>query len=52
MKLFITRFMLSSIEVNRMKVIVILPDGMRPDSLTDIANAQKIIGESSYSMDA
>lgn len=35
-----------------MKVIVILPDGMRPDSLTDIAAAQKIIGESSYSMDA
>lgn len=35
-----------------MKVIVILPDGMRPDSLTDIDNAQKIIGESSYSMDA
>ncbi len=35
-----------------MKVIVILPDGMRPDSLTDIANAQKIIGESSYSMNA
>ncbi len=35
-----------------MKVIVILPDGMRPDSLTDIATAQRIIGESSYSMEA
>ncbi len=35
-----------------MKVIVILPDGMRPDSLTNIEKAQKFIGESSYSMDA
>ena len=35
-----------------MKVILILPDGMRPDSLTNIENAQRIIGESSYSMDA
>ena len=35
-----------------MKVILILPDGMRPDSLTNIAKAQKFIGESSYSTDA
>ena len=35
-----------------MKVMVILLDGMRPDSLTGIENAQRIIGESSYSMNA
>lgn len=35
-----------------MKVMVILLDGMRPDSLTGIENAQRIIGESSYTMNA
>ena len=35
-----------------MKVIMILPDGMRPDSLANIEKAQKIIKESSYSLDA
>ena len=35
-----------------MKTIVILVDGMRPDSLTDIENAQKIIGNSTYTMNA
>lgn len=35
-----------------MKVIVILPDGMRPDSLASIEKAQKFIGESSCAMDA
>ena len=35
-----------------MKVLLILADGMRPDSLTDIAKAQKTISESSYTMDA
>ncbi len=35
-----------------MKVIVILPDGMRPDSLPDIANAQEIIKKSAYTMNA
>ena len=35
-----------------MKVILILADGMRPDSLTDIAKAQKVIGSSAYTMSA
>lgn len=35
-----------------MKVLLILVDGMRPDSLTDIPQAQKMIQESSYSMKA
>lgn len=35
-----------------MKVILILPDGMRPDSLADIETAQKIMSESSYTLDA
>lgn len=35
-----------------MKTILILPDGMRPDSLGSIANAQKIISESAYTMTA
>ena len=35
-----------------MKVIMILADGMRPDSLPDIEKAQKIIAESSYTMNA
>ena len=35
-----------------MKTILILVDGMRPDSLTNIENAQKIISNSSYTMDA
>ena len=35
-----------------MKVIMILVDGMRPDSLPDIKNAQRIIGESAYTMTA
>lgn len=35
-----------------MKVIMILPDGMRPDSLANIEKAQKMISESSYSPDA
>ena len=35
-----------------MKVIVILPDGMRPDSLPGIENAQRIIAGSAYSMNA
>lgn len=35
-----------------MKTILILVDGMRPDSLGEIAKAQKIIAESSCTMDA
>lgn len=35
-----------------MKVIMILADGMRPDSLPAIEKAQKIIAESSYTMNA
>lgn len=35
-----------------MKVVMILPDGMRPDSLPDMEKAQKIIAESSYTMNA
>lgn len=35
-----------------MKIILILVDGMRPDSITNVEKAQKIIAESSYSMDA
>lgn len=33
-----------------MKVILILVDGMRPDSLENIENAQKILGKSTYTM--
>lgn len=35
-----------------MKTILILVDGMRPDSLTDIKNAQEIIKNSTYTMNA
>ncbi|MBQ2847287.1 MAG: alkaline phosphatase family protein [Clostridia bacterium] len=35
-----------------MKVIMILADGMRPDSMAGIENAQRIIGESAYTMSA
>ncbi len=35
-----------------MKTIVILVDGMRPDSLPDVANAQRIIADSAYTMKA
>ena len=35
-----------------MKTILILVDGMRPDSLTNIEKAQKIIRKSTYTMDA
>lgn len=35
-----------------MKTILILADGMRPDSLPDIANAQRIISKSAYTMTA
>lgn len=35
-----------------MKVVLILADGMRPDSITNIENAQRIISESSYIMNA
>lgn len=35
-----------------MKVVMILPDGMRPDSLPEMEKAQKIIAESSYTMNA
>ncbi len=35
-----------------MKVLLILADGMRPDSLTNITKAQKVISESAYTMDA
>lgn len=35
-----------------MKVMMILVDGMRPDSLPDIATAQKIIGKSASTMNA
>ncbi|MDY3928498.1 MAG: alkaline phosphatase family protein [Clostridia bacterium] len=35
-----------------MRVLLILSDGMRPDSLTDIPAAQKIIKKSSYTMEA
>lgn len=34
-----------------MKVLFILVDGMRPDSLTDIQKAQKIINKSSYTIE-
>lgn len=33
-----------------MKVLMILVDGMRPDSLADIAPAQKMLGESAFTM--
>ncbi|MBQ8209489.1 MAG: alkaline phosphatase family protein [Clostridia bacterium] len=33
-----------------MKVVLILADGMRPDSLSDIVQAQKLISESSYTL--
>ncbi len=35
-----------------MRTILILVDGMRPDSLDNIENAQRIIGESAYTMNA
>ena len=35
-----------------MKVLLILIDGMRPDSLTNVPQAQKIIAKSSYTMEA
>ena len=35
-----------------MKVIMILADGMRPDSMVGVENAQRIIAESSYTMNA
>ena len=35
-----------------MRVLLILVDGMRPDSLTDIQKAQEIIKKSSYTMEA
>ena len=35
-----------------MRVLLILVDGMRPDSLTDIQKAQEIIEKSSYTMEA
>ena len=35
-----------------MRVLLILVDGMRPDSLTDIQKAQQIINNSSYTMEA
>ena len=35
-----------------MKVILILVDGMRPDSITNVATAQKFIGKSAYTMNA
>lgn len=35
-----------------MKVVMILPDGMRPDSLSGIEKAQKVINESSYTLNA
>ena len=35
-----------------MKVLLILVDGMRPDSLTEIPQAQKMIRESSFTMQA
>ncbi len=35
-----------------MKVLLILADGMRPDSLTNIEKAQKVISESAYTMKA
>ncbi len=35
-----------------MKVILILPDGMRPDALGDVEKAQKFIAESSYTLNA
>ncbi len=35
-----------------MKVILILVDGMRPDSITNVATAQKIIGKSACAMNA
>ena len=35
-----------------MKTLLILVDGMRPDSLEGIANAQKIIADSAYTMTA
>lgn len=35
-----------------MKVLLILPDGMRPDSLTNIPQAQKMLTEASHSLNA
>ena len=35
-----------------MKTVLILVDGMRPDSITDIKNAQEIINKSAYTMNA
>ena len=35
-----------------MKIVLISVDGMRPDSLAKIENAQKIIGDSTYTMSA
>lgn len=35
-----------------MKVVLILADGMRPDSLADIEKAQKIMGNSAYTLNA
>lgn len=35
-----------------MKVALILVDGMRPDALTNVAKAQKMIGQSASAMDA
>ena len=35
-----------------MRVLLILVDGMRPDSLTNIQKAQEIIKKSSYTMEA
>lgn len=35
-----------------MRVLLILVDGMRPDSLTDVPQAQKILKNSSYTMEA
>ena len=34
-----------------MRVLLILVDGMRPDSLTDIQKAQEIIKKSSYTLE-
>ena len=35
-----------------MRVLLILVDGMRPDSITDLPKAQEMIGKSSYTMEA
>ena len=35
-----------------MKTVLILVDGMRPDSITDIAQVQRIIAKSAYTMNA